>query len=158
LYPTRIWINFRRQIMLTRDTEQIQLNEIHALCIEAADHYQAALARECVADMEVIYAEAACVHQKFAAEIAACIRSQDDQPKLPDPDREALELFFTSIKARLATSERKALINDQIKVEEKLCTSIKTALQGKLPLEVKSLLERLLANVLATQKILHDRQ
>lgn len=144
--------------MLTRDKEQILLNEIHALCIEAADHYQAALSEECVADMKVIYEEAACERQKFAAALAICIRTKDDQPKFPDPDKETLELFFTSLKARLTTSERKTLLDDQAKLEEKLRTAVEASLQTKLPLETRSLLEQLLAKAEAMLQLLHNRQ
>lgn len=142
--------------MLTRDKEQILLNEIHTLCIEAADHYQSAISKECVGDMKAIFLEAAQERQSFAAELATYIRSQDDQPRLPDPDREALALFFTSIKARLANSERQTLIEDLARVEEKLGSAIETSLQSNVPPDLRTILERLLAKTKATQRNLRD--
>jgi uncharacterized protein (TIGR02284 family) len=144
--------------VLTRDSEQILLNELHVLCMEAADHYRAAMAKPCVADMESLFADAASEHQNFAAELAAYIRLNDDQPKLPDPDKETIELFFASIKARLATNERQALIEEQVKVEQKLCETIQAALQSALPVHVKQLLEDMRAKIKSMQQVLREQQ
>jgi hypothetical protein len=144
--------------VLTRDNEQILLNEIHALCMEVADHYRAAMAKPCLADMESLFANAASEHQDFAARLAAYIRLNDDQPKLPDPDKETVELFLNSVKARLATNERQTLIEDQIKTEQKLCDIIQTALQSALPIHIQQLLEGMLAKIRSMQQVLRKEQ
>ncbi len=143
---------------MTRDAEQIQLNEIHVLCVEVADHYQAIATHSCVLDMEAIFLEAAREYREFAAEIASYIRLHDDQPRLPDPDKETLGLFFTSIKTKLAFDERQVLIEDQAKVEERLSEATKMGLQCGLPPEVKRILERLLAKSSSMQQILRSQQ
>lgn len=144
--------------MLTRDSEQILLNELHVLCMQAADHYRAAMATPCVADMESLFASAASEHENFAAELAAYIRLTDDQPKLPDPDKETVELFFASVKAKLAANERHTLIEDQVKTEQKLCDLIQTALQSALPIHIKQLLEGMLAKIRSMLQILRKEQ
>lgn len=143
---------------MTRDREQIFLNEIHALCMEAADHYEAAVSTECFADRKDIYSKAAQDHRRLAAELAVHIRMHDDQPKLPDPDKETMELFFASIKARLATSERQSLIEDQTKREDKLRIALETALQSDVPSNIRPVLERLLANANTMLQTLQERQ
>jgi hypothetical protein len=144
--------------MLMRDSERVLLNEIHVLCMEAADHYRAAMAKPCLADMGSLFANAASEHQNFAAELAAYIRLNDDQPTLPDPDKETVELFLTSFKARLAMNERQTLIEDQVKTERKLCGVIQTALQSALPTHVKLLLEGILEKINSMQQILRKEQ
>jgi uncharacterized protein (TIGR02284 family) len=126
--------------------------------MEAADHHRAAMAKPCLADMESLFADAAGEHQHFAAELAAYIRLSDDQPKLPDPDKETVELFFTSIKAKLAANERQTLIEDQIKAEQKLCDAIETALQRVLPAHIQQLLEGMLVKIRSMQQVLREAQ
>jgi hypothetical protein len=144
--------------MLTRDNEQILLNEIHVLCMEAADHYEAAGLKEGVADMEGVFSEAAQQYRRLAAELAAYIRLNDDQPKMPDPDRETLDLFLTSIKARLANNERKMLIQEHAKIEQKLSETIKAAMECDFPPDVKSLLKDILAKANSMQHILRSAE
>ncbi|MDQ9169552.1 hypothetical protein Q8A64_03915 [Oxalobacteraceae bacterium R-40] len=144
--------------MLTRDNEQILLNEIHVLCMEAADHYEAATSKEGGADMKPIFSAAAEEHRGFAAKLAAYIRLNDDQPKLPDPDRETLALFLTSIKGRLANNERQMLIEDQVKMEQRLSETITTALRCDLPQDVKLLLEDILAKANSMQHVLRNAE
>jgi hypothetical protein len=144
--------------MLIRDNEQILLNEIHVLCMEAADHYEAATSKDGVADMNRVFSEAAEEHRGFAAKLAGYIRLNDDQPKLPDPDRETLALFLTSIKGRLANNERQVLLQDQVNIEQKLSETVKTALQCDLPSDVKLLLEDILANAHSMLNVLRDAE
>jgi uncharacterized protein (TIGR02284 family) len=113
--------------------------------MEAVDHYRAAAANHSAPDMEPVFLEAATEYEKFAAELAAYIRAHDDQPKLPDPDKETLGLLFTSLKAKLASDERQTLIEDQARTEQKLCEAVNAALQSGLPPEIRPLLERMLA-------------
>lgn len=143
--------------MLTRDNEQILLNEIHSLCMEAADHYQATQLKPCVADLEAVLSEAARAHQEFAVQLAAYIRKHDDQPRLPDPDKETLDLFLSSVKARLAGSEKRSLMEDQAKIEQKLCDVIQAALQSSLPPDIKQLLEKIQEKARSMQDLLRTR-
>lgn len=143
--------------MLTRDTEQIRLNEIHVLCMEAVDHYRAAASDPCIADMEPVFSQAANAYQKFAGQLAAYIRAHDDQPRLPDPDKETLGLLFTALKTKLASNERQILIEDQARIEQKVGEAVQSALQTGLPAEIQAVLQRILAHSSSMRQDLHDR-
>lgn len=143
--------------MLTRDTVQILLNELHVLCMEAADHYQAAASNPSIADMESFLSHAATEYQAYAADLAAYIRMHDDQPKLPDPDKETLDLLFTSIKTKLAADERQVLIEKQTKIEQRLSDAIGTALQSSLPPEIELVLNKILVSSTAMQHSLRSQ-
>lgn len=143
--------------MLIRDTEQILLNEIHVLCMEAVDYYRAAASNPAISDMEPVFVEAANQYQHFAADLASYIRRHDDQPKLPDPDRETLGLLFTSLKTKLASDERQMLIDDQAKIEQKLSETIRTALQSGLLPEIAPLLQKILSQSDSMRHVLRDR-
>ena len=144
--------------MLTRDKEQILLNELHAFCLEAADHYQASASKTCVADMAPLLLDAAQMHQDFAGQLAERIRANDDQPKMPDSDRETLGLLFTSIRSRLSGNERQALMEDQVRMEEKLAGHIATALECRWPQDVRALLENILAGSNSMRNILRNAE
>lgn len=120
--------------------------------MEAADYYQAAHLNPHAADMKAVFLDAASVHEEFAALLAAYIRQHDDQPKLPDPDRETLELFFNSVRARLTGTEKQALIEGQAKIEQKLHEAIQPALECNLVPDIKQLLEEIQENA---QSMLH---
>lgn len=142
--------------MLMRDADQILLNEIHVLCVEAADHYRAAASNHFAPDMEPAFLEAATAYEKFAADLAVYIRTHDDQPRLPDPDKETLGILFTSLKTKLASDERQTLIEDQVKVEQKLRDAVTTALQSISAPEIRPLLERILAQSNSMTHILRN--
>lgn len=142
--------------MLIRDTEQILLNEIHVLCVEAVDHYHAASSNHSAPDMESAFLQAATTYEELAADLAAYIRKHDDQPRLPDPDKETLGLLFTSLKTKLAADERQALIEDQARIEQKLCEAVESALQSGLSPEIRPLLERILSQSKSMMHLLRN--
>jgi hypothetical protein len=140
--------------MLLRDDAQIALNEIHSLCIEAADHYALAATKTCVSSIKNQLLESVRQHHAFAARLATYIRQMDDQPRLPDPDKETVESFISNIKMKLVKDEKQALIQEQIKFEQKLIEAVRAGMQMNFSTDIKALLEQMLRYITGIQESL----
>lgn len=140
--------------MLLRDDGQIALNDIHSLCIEAADHYALAATKTCASDIKNELLESARQHHLFAAQLATHIRKMDDQPRLPDPDKETVDSFISNIKMKLAQDEKQALLEEQSRFEHKLIKAIHDGMQMNFSADIKTLLEQMLHAITGIQKSL----
>jgi uncharacterized protein (TIGR02284 family) len=133
--------------MLLRTDEQVALNQVESLMIEAADRYDTAAARTGDAQLAQLFAGLAQRRRQLAAELAQHIRALDDLPQYPDPDRETVQDLLTGIKALFSADERKALIDERVQAEQKLAESVQGALQLAVPEQRAALLGRMLADI-----------
>jgi uncharacterized protein (TIGR02284 family) len=129
--------------MLTRNSQQLALNEVESLCFESADHYASAAAKTSDPDLARLFSELEDQRRKLAGELAQHIRALDDLPKQPDPDMEAVDHLLSSVKALFSPDERSALIDEREQFEHKLADAVQAALGEELSEEAKALLGRI---------------
>jgi uncharacterized protein (TIGR02284 family) len=129
--------------MLTRNSQQLALNEVESLCFESADHYASAAAKTSDPELARLFSELEDQRRKLAGELAQHIRALDDLPKQPDPDMEAVDHLLSSVKALFSPDERSALIDESEQFEHKLADAVQAALGEELSEEAKALLGRI---------------
>lgn len=133
--------------MLLRNEQQLALNEVETLCMEAADHYAAAAERTADAGLAQLFAELARQRRALAADLGVHIRALDDLPKHPDPDMETVGDLLSGIKALFSGDERKTLIEDRAQFELKVAQAVQSALQQSLSDDAKAVLARIQSHV-----------
>lgn len=141
--------------MLLRDDRQMAVSAVETLCFETADAYVAAAAVAAKANRPALvrlFDGLAEQRRRLASELAAHIRALDDLPKQPDPDREALGLVLSGIKALLSGDAQDALIDARLRAEDALAAAAHDALQYELPSETRSMLERIQAHAESSRR------
>ncbi len=136
--------------MLLRNDLQLALNQVATLCIETADHFEAAVDSTDDSTLSRLFAELAAQRKQFAVQLAEHIHALDDLPQQPDPDRETVDDLLTSIKAFFSGDQRDTLLDERKKKERELAEAIQQALHQALPSQTKILLRQLLSHVEAT--------
>ena len=138
--------------MLLRDEKQMSVNAVERLCFETADHYEAAASELGGDRLAQVFAGLAEQRQQLAAELAVHIRTLDDLPQQPDPDREAVAHMLSGIKALLSRDMRASLLADCERAEDALIHAVHAALRQDLPPEMHAVLGRILAHAEAAQR------
>lgn len=135
------------EIMLLRDNMQIMLNEIHALCIESADHYTASAGKTQDPGLAHLFIELAAERQKIAGNLAEQIRLLDDQPRMPDPDREAIGDMISDIKLLFVGQEGDTLLQERESLEHRIEEAAEAALKLSLPDPAREVVGEVLRHV-----------
>ena len=138
--------------MLLRDERQMSVNAVEKLCFETADHYEAAASELGDDRLAQVFTALAEERQRLAAELAVQIRTLDDLPQQPDPDREAVSHMLAGIKALLSGDMRASLVADCERGEEALVSAVHAALRQDLPPEMLEVLRRVLAHAESAQR------
>ncbi|HEY0844683.1 MAG TPA: DUF2383 domain-containing protein [Noviherbaspirillum sp.] len=138
--------------MLLRDDRQMAISAVETLCFETADAYAAAASQTGTPPLAQLFDALAGQRRQLAAELAAHIRALDDLPQQPDPDREALGQVLSGLKALLSGDADGSLIHERLQGEDKLAAALRDALQHPLPPETHAMLDRIGAQVHATQQ------
>lgn len=131
--------------MLLRNDRQAALNQVESLCFETADGYASAAGQASDPGLARLFAGLAQQRRQLAAELATHIRTLDDLPQQPDPDKEAVAHVLAGIKAWLAGDA--ALLDDRERVEDRLADAVRGALGQDLPPDTLALLQQVLAHV-----------
>lgn len=140
--------------MLLRSPEQVTLNEIETLCLESADHYEAAAQQSEDERLAALFKQLAAERRELADELAAHIRALDDLPQSPDPDRETVGDLISGIRLFFSADPRAALLDERRSAEEKLAQAVQHALQQGLREPALSTLQRILSHSqLASQQL-----
>lgn len=132
--------------MLLRNQQQLALNQVESLCIEAADHYAAAASQTDDAKLVELFEELAEHRSRLAAELADHIRAMDDLPQAPDPDRETADDVISAIKSFFSTDADGNLIDERQEFEHRVALAAEAALQQPMPEATRLLLARILAH------------
>lgn len=132
--------------MLLRNQQQLALNQVETLCIEAADHYEAAAHQTDDPKLVELFEELAEHRNRLAAELATHIRAMDDLPQAPDPDRETADDVLSAIKSFFSADGRETLIEDREEFEHRVAEAAQAALQQPMPESTKLLLGRIVAH------------
>jgi len=138
--------------MLLRDEKQMSVNAVERLCFETADHYEAAASELGDDRLAQVFASLADERQRLAAELAVHIRTLDDLPQQPDPDREVISHMLAGIKALLSGDMRASLVADCERGEEALASAVHAALRQKLSPDMHAVLRRILAHAETAQR------
>jgi uncharacterized protein (TIGR02284 family) len=138
--------------MLLRDERQMSVNAVERLCFETADHYEAAASELGDDRLAQVFSALAVERQRLAADLAVQIRTMDDLPQQPDPDREAISHMLAGIKALLSRDMRGSVVADCEHGEEALVLAVQAALRQKLPPDMHSVLRRILAHAESAQR------
>jgi len=138
--------------MLLRDERQMSVNAVEKLCFETADHYGAAASELGDDRLAKIFTALADERQQLAADLAVHIRTLDDLPQQPDPDREAISHMLAGIKALLSGDMRASLVADCERGEEALMLAVQAALRQDLPPDMHAVLRRILAHAESAQR------
>ncbi len=142
--------------MLLRDDRQMAISDIEALCIETADHLAAAANQTDDMNLKQLFTELALQRRQLAIELAVHIRSLDDLPKTPDPDREQFGDFVTSVKSFFSSDLRGTLLNDRLAAEDRMDAVLDAAQHVALPHPTITMIERIRDNVRMTRRRLQD--
>lgn len=132
--------------MLLRNNQQLALNNVETLLVQAADHYAASEKKAVDPGLSQLFSGLSEQRSKLAAELADHIRALDDLPQTPDPDMETVGDLLASVKALFSTDERSTLIDDRVQFERKIADAAGAALQEDLPQGAKDLLTRIVAD------------
>lgn len=132
--------------MLLRNQQQLALNQVETLCIEAADHYQAAASQTEDPKLIELFEELAEHRNRLAAELASHIRAMDDLPQTPDPDREAASDVMSAIKSFFSADSHDRLIEDREQFEHRVAQAAQAALEKPMPEPTRLLLGRIMAH------------
>ncbi len=132
--------------MLLRNQQQLALNQVETLCIETADHYEAAARQTDNADLIQLFEELSEHRNHLAAELAYHIRAMDDLPQAPDPDREKADDIISAVKSFFATDTEENLIREREEFEYKLAQAAQAALEQAMPEPTAELLGRIVAH------------
>lgn len=132
--------------MLFRDDRQMAISGVETLCIEVADRYAAVADKAGDRALAGLFAELAQQHRQYAAALARQIRSDDDLPQPPDPDKEAVKDVLTGIKGFLHGDVRDTLLEERERGEGELADAARAALRFDLQAGVRHLLEDILAH------------
>jgi len=127
--------------MLFRDDRQMAINDVEALCAEAADHYATAAARVQDAALAALFAELAPPYGQFAAALAQHIRADGDLPQQPDPDQEAMADVLTGLKGLLRGDLRSARVDERRGGERARARAAHAALAHDVPPPLHELLQ-----------------
>ena len=129
--------------MLIRDDAQMLINEVHALCIETAEHYELATSKPISSEATALLAKFAAERRQLAAELASYICAHDDLPRLPDPDRETLGNVVDELRALFTQNEQQIFMASTRKLEGQLSQKLTESFKLKLDQEVFALLQRI---------------
>jgi uncharacterized protein (TIGR02284 family) len=129
--------------MLLRNNQQLALNDVETLLVEAADHYAASEKKLKNPELSELFSRLSGQRSTLAAELADHIRAMDDLPQTPDPDMETVGGLLTSVKALFSTDEQSALVDERVQFERKIADAARGALQEDLPQNAKELLTRI---------------
>lgn len=140
--------------MLLRNQQQLALNQVETLCIEAADHYEAAARQADNAELVQLFEELAEHRTRLAAELADHIRAMDDLPQAPDPDREKASDIISAVKSFFAEDTEESLIQDRETFEHKVMQAAQAALEQPMPAPTMELLGRIVAHAKEARQLL----
>ena len=132
--------------MLLRNQQQLALNQVETLCIEAADHYDAAARQTGDAKLVTLFEELAEHRNRLAEELAHHIRAMDDLPQAPDPDREKADDIISAVKSFFSEDTEDSLIQDREEFEYRLAQAAQAALEQTMPQTTMELLGRIVAH------------
>lgn len=132
--------------MLLRNQQQLALNQVETLCIEAADHYAASARQTDDGGLVELFEELAEHRNRLAAELAEHIRAMDDLPQAPDPDREKADDIISAVKSFFSADTDGSLIQDREEFEYKLAQAAQAALEQPMPEPTLELLGRIVAH------------
>ena len=132
--------------MLLRSEQQLALNDLESLCMEAADQYAAAAGKTTDVSLAALFEEQGRHYDRLAKELAVHIRALDDLPQSPDPDREAVDSLVSSIKAFFSNDERIPLIDERHAAEHAIAQAAQSALQLELPPDTIGMVQRILSH------------
>jgi len=140
--------------MLLRNQQQLALNQVETLCIEAADHYTAAARQTDDASLVELFEELAEHRAHLAAELAQHIRAMDDLPQAPDPDREKASDIISAVKSFFAEDSEESLIQDRETFEYRVAQAAQAALEQPMPESTMELLGRIVAHAEEARQLL----
>ncbi|HEV2610421.1 MAG TPA: DUF2383 domain-containing protein [Noviherbaspirillum sp.] len=132
--------------MLLRSEQQLALNDLESLCMEAADQYTAVAGKTADVSLSALFEELGHHYEQLAKELAVHIRALGDLPQSPDPDREAVDSLVSSIKAFFSNDERIPLIEERQAAEQAIAQAAHAALQLELPAAAIATVQRILAH------------
>lgn len=133
--------------MLLRNQEQMALNRVETLCVEAAGHYESVAGKTSDAVLSGLFSRLAARRHVLAEELAMHIRSLDDLPQYPDPDSEAIKNILTSIKTLFSTDESNTLIDERVNSENEIASATREAQSMTQRDDTKAMLGRILSDV-----------
>lgn len=117
--------------MITKDPVEIALNRLHVALRRAADQYHHAAERADHPDVSTLLRNLAAERQQMAERLESHIRAIG-LPRLPHPEREAIEKLTITVKIALAGDRRETLLRDQEILEQEIAQASAAALQEQL--------------------------
>jgi uncharacterized protein (TIGR02284 family) len=141
--------------MLLRDDRQMAICDIEAQCIETADQFGAAADRTEDTPLKALFVELAGQRRQLASDLAEHIRALGDLPQAPDPDKEQLDGFFSTVKSLLSGDERGTLIDERLAGEAQLEEFLDVAQRLEPSSALADMLVRIRRSVELTRHRLH---
>ncbi len=105
---------------LLRTDQQVAMNAFYAAIRKSAAHYQDAAMFLDNAQLSATFKELAEQRQALSRKVKAAIRTLDDLPAEPDPDRESLEQLAHHISARVSADQAAGILQQRMANEQEV--------------------------------------
>ncbi|MBU2885525.1 hypothetical protein KO507_07100 [Gilvimarinus agarilyticus] len=109
---------------LLRSDRQVALQQLHIALLENADHYRDAAVFVSDTSAESCFEQLAAERESLARDFAAEIRSTEDLPSVPDPEREEGEQFINHLSGLFAADETGKVVAQRLQAEQQLAQMI----------------------------------
>lgn len=128
--------------MILRDAAQSCLDDVVVACETAAERYHDSARRLTDPDWARLFAVRGAQLERMAAQLGADLRTLDDLPSDPDPEREVLHGFAERLRTALSGDPRGAVVEQRRSDERELLETVERARSEDLPQAVRAHLQR----------------
>jgi uncharacterized protein (TIGR02284 family) len=137
--------------MNLRDPVEVALNRLHVALRRAAEQYNhfAEVAED--PDLMGLLRDLAPARERMASELERQIR-EIGFPRMPNPERQALQRAVAAVKTAVASDTRLALVRDLEALEQEIATASTAALQENLAAPSRRLVQDIASHVVNAQE------
>lgn len=122
------------------DDNVVALNEVILACRDAAARYETAAKILDDENLSNVFRELAAGREQTALRMENALKHMGHLPSEPDPDKQALKILWTKVKAAVKNNEKEVLFSECMALEIRIDEKCKDALEQPIPESVIGIL------------------